>query len=81
MKRRFFQRLVITVVVFSVPVLAFAYYIFLLPNYYNDPKGKVVTIPRGASFRSAVDSLVVRGLFEIIGHFKLQVVCWVTRKQ
>ncbi len=58
MKRRFFQRLVITIVVFSVLVLAFAYYIFLLPNYYNDPKGKVVTIPRGASFRSAVDSLV-----------------------
>jgi len=34
-----------------------AYGIFLLPYYYHDPGGKVVTIPRGASFRSAVDSL------------------------
>jgi UPF0755 protein len=33
------------------------YGIFLLPYYYHDPGGKVVTIPRGASFRSAVDSL------------------------
>ena len=29
-----------------------------MPYNYNDPKGKVVTIPRGASFRSVVDSLI-----------------------
>ncbi len=29
-----------------------------MPYNYNDPKGKIVTIPRGASFRSAVDSLI-----------------------
>jgi UPF0755 protein len=38
-------------------MFAFAYYIFLLPYFYNDSSGKVVTIPRGASFRSVVDSL------------------------
>ncbi|MCX6120314.1 MAG: endolytic transglycosylase MltG [Ignavibacteriales bacterium] len=57
MTNRMFHRFVIIAVVVSVLVLAFAYYIFLLPFYYHDPKGKVVTIPRGASFHSAVDSL------------------------
>jgi UPF0755 protein len=40
---------------------AVAYYVFLFPNYYDDPKGKVVTISRGATFRVAVDSLVSTG--------------------
>jgi UPF0755 protein len=39
-------------------MFALAYYIFLLPNQYHDSKGKVVTIPRGASFHAVVDSLV-----------------------
>jgi UPF0755 protein len=57
MTRRSFHRLVIFTVVFCVLLFAVLYYIFLLPYYYDDPKGKVVTIPRGASFHSAVDSL------------------------
>jgi UPF0755 protein len=57
MTNRVFHPLAILAVVFSVLVLAFAYYVFLLPYHYDDPKGKVVTIPRGASFNSAVDSL------------------------
>jgi UPF0755 protein len=39
-------------------ILASAYYIFLLPKYHHDPKGKIVTISRGASFRIVVDSLM-----------------------
>ena len=58
MKRQLFHRFIIITAIFGVLVFAFAYYIFLLPYHYNDPKGKVVIIPRGASFRSAVDSLV-----------------------
>ena len=58
MKSRLFHRSVIITVIFCAFMFSFAYYIFLLPYHYDDPKGKVVTIPRGASFRSAVDSLV-----------------------
>ena len=39
-------------------ILAGMYYIFLLPNYHHDPKGKLVTISRGASFRIVIDSLM-----------------------
>jgi UPF0755 protein len=39
-------------------IFAVGYYVLLLPNYYNDLKGKVVTIPHGASFHSVVDSLI-----------------------
>jgi UPF0755 protein len=42
-------------------VLAFLYYVFFLPNYYDDPKGKLVTISRGATFRMVTDSLVSTG--------------------
>jgi UPF0755 protein len=38
-------------------VLAFIYYILFFPNYSGDSRGKVVTISRGATFRSVVDSL------------------------
>lgn len=41
-----------------VLLLAFIYYVFFFPNYYDDPKGKVVTISRGATFRSVSDSLL-----------------------
>jgi len=58
MTGRLFHRFVIIAVTFGVLVFAFAYFVFLMPYLYNDPKGKVVTIPRGASFRSAVDSLI-----------------------
>ncbi len=40
-----------------VIIFAFVYYVFWMPNNYDDPKGKIVTIPRGASFRAVVDSL------------------------
>lgn len=61
MTGRLFHRFVIIAVTFGVLIFAFAYFVFLMPYLYNDPKGKVVTIPRGASFRSAVDSLVSSG--------------------
>jgi UPF0755 protein len=57
MTRRTVHRFVSIAIVLSMLVFAFAYYIFLLPYSFHDPKGKVVTIPRGASFHSAVDSL------------------------
>jgi UPF0755 protein len=57
MTRRTVHRFVSIAIVLSMLVFAFAYYIFLLPFSFHDPKGKVVTIPRGASFHSAVDSL------------------------
>jgi UPF0755 protein len=52
-------------------VLACAYYIFLLPNYYHDPKGELVTISRGASFRMVVDSLVSTGAIRNAWSFEL----------
>jgi len=58
MTRRLFYRFIIIAMTLGAFVSAVAYYIFLLPYNYHDPRGKVVTIPRGASFRSAVDSLI-----------------------
>jgi UPF0755 protein len=58
MTSRLFNRLKIFAVSVCVFVFAVTYSIFLLPYQYNDPKGKVVTIPRGASFHSVVDSLI-----------------------
>jgi len=57
MSNRSFQRFILSSAFFCVFVPALGYYIFLLPNQYEQPKGIVVTIPRGASFRSVVDSL------------------------
>ena len=54
-----------------VAVLAFAYYIFFLPNYYHDPKGELVTISRGASFRMVADSLVSTGAIRNKWSFEL----------
>jgi UPF0755 protein len=47
------------------------YYVFLLPNYHSDPKGKLVTISRGSSFRVVVDSLVVDGVIRNKWSFEL----------
>ncbi len=52
-------------------VLACAYYIFLMPNYYSDPKGKLVTISRGMPFRLVVDSLVEGGVIRNKWSFEL----------
>jgi UPF0755 protein len=57
--------------ILSAVVLAFGYYIFLLPNYYNDPKGKYFTISRGASFRVVADSLESSGAIRNAWSFKL----------
>ena len=57
MARRLIYRLTMIAVIGCVLLAACAYSIFLLPYFYHDPAGRVVTIPRGASFRSAVDSL------------------------
>jgi UPF0755 protein len=45
-----------------IPLVVFALFIFWMPNWHDDPKGKIVTIPSGASFRTAVDSLVNAGV-------------------
>jgi UPF0755 protein len=58
MTGRLFNRLRVFAVIVFVFVFALAYSIFLLPYHYNDPKGKVVTIPKGSSFHSVVDSLI-----------------------
>jgi len=54
-----------------IAVLGFTYYVFFLPNYYNNPKGKLVTISRGASFRMIADSLVSTGSIRNAWSFKL----------
>ena len=73
MARRLIHRLTMIAVIVCIMMGACAYSIFLLPYFYHDPNGKVVTIPRGASFRTAVDSLssshAIRSpwLFQIAG--------------
>jgi len=57
MTSRFFHRALVLSIIVAVVVIAGAIMVFLLPYEFHDPKGKVVTIPRGASFHSAVDSL------------------------
>lgn len=42
-------------------ILMLAYYILLMPNSYENPKGIIVTISRGATFRTVVDSMVSTG--------------------
>ena len=54
-----------------VAVLAFAYYVFFLPNYYNDTKGQLVTISRGESFRMVADSLANTGAIRNTWSFEL----------
>ena len=65
------KKLFIGLVVITTVVLACAYYVFLLPNYHHDPKGKLVTISRGASFRIVVDSLVEAGVIRNKWSFEL----------
>jgi UPF0755 protein len=63
------------IIIILVPLLIFALYVFWMPNWHDDPKGKIVTIPSGASFRTAVDSLVNAGVvrnkwaFQLAGRF------------
>jgi len=52
-------------------VLCFVFYVFFLPNTYTDHKGKLVTIPRGASFRAIVDSLDSAGALRSPWAFRL----------
>jgi len=58
MTGKYFDQLRMVAVVFCLVVVVAAYAVFLMPYRYNDPNGKVVTIPKGASFRSVVDSLI-----------------------
>jgi UPF0755 protein len=55
---RVFHRVILLVVLVCISLSAAAYYVFFMPYQFHDPKGKVVTIPRGASFHTVVDSLV-----------------------
>ncbi|RPI03805.1 MAG: endolytic transglycosylase MltG [Ignavibacteriae bacterium] len=57
MKKRLLHRWLWILFLLGVLLSAFAYYVFLFPYSYQEPKGKMVIIPRGASFRAAVDSL------------------------
>jgi UPF0755 protein len=57
MKKRFDALIIIL-----IPLVVFVLYIFWMPNWHDDLKGKIVTIPSGASFRTAVDSLVNAGV-------------------
>jgi UPF0755 protein len=54
-----------------VAVLACVYFIFFMPNNHDDPKGRLVTISRGTSFRAAVDSLVETGVIRSRWSFEL----------
>ena len=38
-------------------ILLFIFSVFWLPNSFDDPSGRIVTIPRGSSFKAAIDSL------------------------
>jgi UPF0755 protein len=55
----------------SVFILAFAGYIFFMPNYNEDIKGKIVTISRGASFHTVADSLASAGVINNKWSFQL----------
>ena len=48
--------------VVSAILFLLVFMIFLLPNSSADGKARIVTIPRGASFHAAVDSLESSGL-------------------
>jgi UPF0755 protein len=56
-------------------VLSVLYYIFWMPISLPEPGGKVVAIPRGASFKSVTDTLELNGVirsrlaFQIAGRF------------
>jgi UPF0755 protein len=49
----------------------FAAYIFFFPNNTEDSRGRVVAIPRGASFKTAVDSLKNAGVIRNAWTFQL----------
>jgi UPF0755 protein len=51
--------------------LSILYFVFFLPNSYGDSKGKLVTISRGASFRTVEDSLMAAGAIRNIWSFEL----------
>jgi UPF0755 protein len=67
MRNKFFIGLSIVIAV----VFACLYYVFLMPNYHTDPKGKLVTISRGATFRVVVDSLIEAGVIRNKWSFEL----------
>ena len=58
MARRSLKHLKFPAVIIVVCLVALIYYALFLPNDYADPKGRIVTIPHGASFHTIVDSLV-----------------------
>jgi|WetSurMetagenome_2_1015567.scaffolds.fasta_scaffold09932_4 UPF0755 protein len=65
------KKIVVKLGVAGAVLLACVYYIFLMPNYYSDQKGKLVTISRGMSFRVAVDSLIEAGVIRNKWSFEL----------
>ena len=54
-----------------VILMAVIYFILFLPNRYEEPRGKIVTISRGATFHTVVDSLVSTGTIRSRWAFQL----------
>ncbi len=65
------KRIFIVLGVLTVTVIICAYYVFFMPNNHYDPKGKLVTISRGASYRAVIDSLVKAGVIRNRWSFEL----------
>ena len=52
-------------------ILLFIYSVFWLPNSFDDPSGRVVTVPRGSSFKAVMDSLNSAGVIRSSFTFKV----------
>ncbi|MBN1396815.1 MAG: endolytic transglycosylase MltG [Bacteroidetes bacterium] len=65
------KRIYVGLTVIGAAVLAFAFYVFLFPNFHTASQGKYVTISRGESFHNVVDSLLENGVIRNKWSFKL----------
>jgi len=65
------KRIQITFGTIVLILISLVYYVFWMPNYNNAPKGKVVTISHGATFRAVVDSLANSGMIRSRWAFQL----------
>lgn len=52
-------------------VFLFAYVVFWFPNTFDGASGKIVTVPRGSSFKAAIDSLNSAGVIRSGFTFKI----------
>ncbi len=63
----FLMILIVAVIFLSL----FIYFVFFIPNNFDEPKGKIVTISKGTSFHAIVDSLYDNGTIRSKWTFKL----------